>query len=74
MDKSISRCFYEISYDPATFLPTKVRMVVLAGLKGSPDKTLEKDQHVAFTFDYSFSRYGEVERFEVPREVAKMIR
>lgn len=74
VDKSISRCFYEISFDRETNLPTQVRMTVLAGLRGSTDKTLEKEEHVAFVFDYSFSRYGEVQQPELTKEVAKLIR
>lgn len=74
MEKSISRCLYEIEFDEKTNLPKSMRMVVLAGVKNAKnDPKLEKGEHVAFTFDYEFSNFGGVEKFQIPREVAKLI-
>jgi len=75
VEKSITRCFYEIAFEKETFRPTDITMVVLVGVKGEkPDPKLETGEHVAFTFSYSFSNYGEIARLNVPSDAAKILR
>lgn len=75
MEKSISRCLYEIAFDEETHLPKSMRMLVLTGIKNAKnDPKLEKGEHIAFDFTYHFDNYGKVKPFEIPSDVVKLIR
>ncbi len=75
MEKSVTRSFYEITFDKENFRPTSLKMVVLAAVKGEKiDPKLEKGEHVAFTFDYSFSSYGEIAKLDVPADARKILK
>ena len=74
VDKTISRCFLTIDLNPLTQFPEKIKLTVLTGVKGNEDKTLEKEEHVAFHFEYKISRRNEVARFDVPKRAFKLMR
>jgi hypothetical protein len=75
LDKTSTRCFYEIEIDHSNNLPKAVKMYVLTGVKGSSkDKNLENERHVSFIFDYSFNAYNQVAQIDVPKAAQKLLR
>ena len=76
MDKTLTNAYYEFDIDEKTLLPTRIRMTVLAGSKGTTVRKGNKivgGEHVAFHFTYSLEDFGKVKRLEIPREALKLI-
>ena len=76
LDKSITNAYYKIEIDPKTTLPKSVRLTVLTGRKGSTDaknKKIVGGEHVAFHFEYRFSKYGKQKQPDIPKAAKKLL-
>ena len=76
MDKTLTNTFYEFEIDPKTYLPTRIRMLVMAGTKGGTERGGRKivgGEHVAMHFTFRLSDFGEVERPEIPAKARKLL-
>ncbi|MFQ5654990.1 MAG: hypothetical protein ACE5GW_09695 [Planctomycetota bacterium] len=76
VDKTTTRCYYEIDINHDTQLPRSIRMVVLTGVKSGDKKkgSFGNEEHVAFHFDYSIEAFNEVASVKVPRAAQKILR
>ncbi len=75
MDKTATRSSVEITLNPETMLPEKMKLLVLTGVKGTVgSKRLVDEEHVAFQYEYKFSSFNEVKRFPLPKEATKLLR
>ena len=67
--------YYDIEIDPATTLPTKMRVLLLTGQKGA---TITKKNriiggdHVAFYFDYELSGFDST-KMDIPAPAKKLL-
>ena len=78
VDKTTTRSYLEIKFNPETFDVSEMNLVVLTGVKGTGDskdkKRLENEEHVAFHFNYEISGIDEVAAFAVPFKARKLMR
>ena len=76
VDKTRTTAIYEIEYDRNTLLPTRISMLVLAGRQGEESKDPEFGdvEHVVFCATYQLFAFGEVEPFDIPMEVRRILR
>ena len=79
-DKTQTQITYDIIFDERNERIREMVVVVLCATRsddGTPEPietALTTQPHVAFTTRYRFSREGEVERFDVPADAAKLLR
>ena len=76
LDKTLANTYYEIEIDPKTQLPIAINMLILTGTRGATEtkgKKIVGGKHVAFTFKYTLSDFGKVEKLEVPAEAQKVL-
>ena len=77
LDKSLTNASYEIEVDHAAGVPISITMTLLAAVKGETEMDAKKKivggKHVAFTFKYTLSDFGKVEKLEVPAEAQKVL-
>ena len=79
MDATVSRAIYEIKIDHETNLPTSIKLSILTAVRSGDgkkkDKSLETNkEHVAFHLNYRLQQFGEVAKFEIPKDAAKLLR
>ena len=71
VDKQITNAFYEIELNDDRTLPVRIHVTVLTGRKGatlSKGAKITGGEHVAFHFEYTLSKFDELESPEVPPE------
>jgi hypothetical protein len=79
-DKTQTQITYDILLDEKNETIELLQVTVLCATRADDGRAepletaLTTQPHVAFTTRYTFSRQGEVERFEVPAEAAKLLR
>lgn len=76
VDKTATNAWYDVEIDPESKLPLGITLTVLTGRKGDTivkKKRIVGGDHVAFHFRYRLSRYGEIERPEIPPAARKLL-
>ncbi len=76
MDKTLTNAIYDIEIDEKTYLPTKIRVLVMAGTRDGTEREGRKivgGKHVAMHFTYDLKDFGEIEKPEIPKPAAKLI-
>jgi hypothetical protein len=77
LDKSLTNASYEIEIDPETQLPVRLKVLLLAAIRGETEcdkaKRIVGGRHVAFEFEYRLSQFGKVEKPQVPFEAMRLL-
>ena len=76
MDKTLTNTFYEFEIDPESYLPRRIRMLVLAGTKGGTEREGRRivgGEHVSMMFDFRLDDFGEIEKPDIPAPALKLL-
>lgn len=77
LDKSLTNACYEIEIDPETQLPVRIKVLLLAAIRGETEsdktKRIVGGRHVAFHFEYTLSDFGKVEKPQIPFEAMRLL-
>jgi hypothetical protein len=73
VEKKKSRVVYTVTFDQQSRMPVHVIESVVAVAKEDPSTGAAQEYYI-FTTEYRMDRFGEVERFEVPAEAARLLR
>jgi len=77
LDKSLTNASYEIEIDPATRLPVRLKVLLLAAIKGSTEtdkaKRITGGKHLSFHFEYSLGEFGKIEKPKIPPEAQRLL-
>jgi len=78
VDKSVTRAFYDIELDARSREIKGFSLTVLTAVRDTKElpaaKRLGNVDHIAYYFNYEISDYGKVDRFDVPKEVASIMK
>jgi hypothetical protein len=77
LDRSLTNAWYEIEIDPATQLPVRLKVVLLAAIRGETEydraKRITGGNHIAFHFEYRLGDFGEVEKPQIPIQAMRLL-
>jgi hypothetical protein len=77
LDKSLTNAYYEIEIDPETELPVRLKVVLLAAIRGETESDRQKKitggRHIAFHFEYKLGQFGKIEKPDIPFEAMRLL-